>query len=627
MIQHIFRRFAGLPFKLEKVDEAASGRVSGADLRAALPGMLRRGELAAVKKAWGEKLYYIPADHLPELWAHLNVSSPSPHAGGSIQLDKEAGPGLAINLFRALTWIARNGLPMTSKGTIHQKSVSKLTGYLYLQEEEVAGLDLRYPHQDVYSPQFAIVLDLLQALGLLSKERALWGLDPKELTAWLDLGPEMQEAVLFRELLQRYLPDHVGIRHAVYRLARNDLQEGSWYSLKDLYDSLQALGMLPERLPEEVTVWMGSWLNALSGFGWLDLGKDAGPGREELVRWRKRPRLELLQGLEGAANAANSTGIHPAGNRETGALSGVFYVQPDYEILVPPDVSYRVRWELEACCDNQTTDTMSVYRISRASVARASELGRSPGAVLGFLEASSAGVPENVKLALEQWAGEMGRTSLEEKLLLRCGDEKAADTVAALPALAGMVERIGPRDFIVDAGQSAKVRKVLEEVSLAPPKQRNTGLAELEYPRLEEPGSPVAPAIFGGGRAEERAWIFKGSQLHFYDRSDEIPEPEELFPGWNEIPNMWLNEMRDYHGSTARQIMFQAIAWKTKVVLRMKDGDIAEFKPVSLTEEEKWTVKGHIYLNDNGPDGKDGTETELALGEWEAMRLILPEFS
>ncbi|RCX23048.1 XPB/Ssl2-like helicase family protein [Fontibacillus phaseoli] len=625
MIQHIFRRFAGLPFKLERVDEAASGRVAGADLRAALPGMLRRGELSAVKKAWGEKLFYIPADHLPKLWAHLPSFPPKPHTAGSIQLDKEAGPGLGMNLFRALTWIARNGLPTTSKGTIHQKSVSKLARYLYLQEEDVAGLDLRYPHQDVYPPQLAIVLDLLLALGLLQKERTLWGLDSGELTAWLELGPQMQEAILFRELLQRYLPDHVGIQHAAYRLARNDLQEGTWYSLKELYDSLQRLEMLPERLPEEVTVWVGSWLSALSGFGWLDLSKNG--GGEDLIRWKSRPRLELLQGLEGAADPVNSDGINPADNRGAAALSGVFYVQPDYEILVPPDVSYRVRWELEACCDNQTMDTMSVYRISRASVARASELGRSPGAVLDFLESSSAGVPENVKLALEQWAGEMGRTSLEEKLLLRCGDEKAADTVASLPALAGMVERIGPRDFIVDAGQSAKVRKALEGVSLAPSKQRNTGSAELEYPKLGEPGSPVELAILSGGRAEERVWIYKGSQLHFYDRSDDAPEPEDLFPGWNEIPNMWLNEMRDYHGSTARKIMSQAIVWKAKVLLRMEGGSIAEFMPVSLTEEERWRVKGRLFLNENGLDGEDEKETILTLGEWEAMRLIQPEFS
>lgn len=624
MIGHILRRFAGLPFKLERLDEAASGRVTGADLRAALPGLLRSGELAAVKKAWGEKLYYIPPERLPLLWEQAEPAPLLSYDGGSVRLLKEAGPGLALDLFRALTWIARNGLPMTSKGTIHQKSVGKLTAYLYLQETDVAGLGLRYPHQEVYPPQLAVVLDLLQALGLLTKERAVWGLEASRLTAWLDLEPEAMEALLFRELLHRYVPDDAVIQHAVYRLAQRDIREGVWYSLKDLSASLQAMGMIYGDVPDWLEPWMGNWVDALSGFGWLDIGKSA--SGTTLIRWRRKPRLGLPKET---AEAASLEGT--AANREEPVrLSGVFFVQPDYEILVPPDVSYRIRWELEACCDNQTMDAMSVYRISKSSVARAAELGRTPGSVLELLKAHSAtGVPENVELALEQWGGEMGRILLEEKLLLRCGDGEAAETVAALPALAGVLERIGPRDFIVNAGEAAKVRKVLEEANLSLPKLRTAGAPGPEYPKLEEPGLSAVSDLLSGN-SEERAWIYSGQNLHFYDRSDEVPGAEQLFAGLNEIPVMWRNEMRDYHASTARKMMSQAIAWKTKVWLRI-NGSIKEFIPVALTGEEKWSVQGRLFSQGNGSGDKEGAGeaegilTELAPEQWEAMRLILPE--
>ncbi len=608
MIESIFRRFAGLPFKLERLDEAASGRVTGADLRAALPRLLRSGELAAVKKAWGEKLYYIPPGRLPQLWEQIELAALQPHDDGSVHLHKEAGPGLALDLFRALTWIARNGLPVTSKGTIHQKSVGKLTAYLYLQVGDIAGLGLRYPHQEVYPPNLAVVLDLLQALGLLAKERASWGLDSKALTAWLDLEPGMMDAVLFRELLHRYIPDDAAIQHAVYRLARRDLQVGSWYSLEDIYVSLQGMRMLPENVPDRLGDWMGSWVEALGGFGWLDSGRDS--AGTTFIRWRRKPRLTLLK--ESSATGGRS----PEG-------PGLFFIQPDYEILVPPDVSYRVRWELEACCDNVTMDAMSVYRISKSSVGRAAELGRSPGMVLELLEAHSAGVPENVSLALKQWASEMGRTRLEERLLLRCRDEEAAETVAALPALAGGIERIGPLDFIVDAGQAAKIRKVLEEANLSPPKSPNTGAPDSEYPKLEDPEFSPGPDMFSG-QYEMRAWIFSGQDLHFYDRSDEAPGVEELFPGVNEIPVMWRSEMRDYHGSTARKIMAQAIGWKTKVSLRI-NGTVHEFIPLSLEGEEKWTVKGRLFSQGDGQGGDAGILAEIAPGQWEDMRLILPE--
>lgn len=618
MIGHILRRFAGLPFKLERLDEAASGRVTGADLRAALPGLLRTGELAAVRKAWGEKLYYIPPERLPLLWEQVELAVMPPHDGGSVHLHKEAGPGLVLDLFRALTWIARNGLPMTSKGTIHQKSVGKLSAYLYLQDRDVAGLGLRYPHQEVYPPGLAVVLDLLQSLGLLTKERALWGLDSSRLTAWLDLEPEIMEAVLFRELLHRYVPDEAVIQHAVYRLTQRDFREGNWYALKDMYASLQTMGMTSEDLPDRVTEWIESWVDALSGFGWLDIGKNS--KGSTLVRWRRKPQHELPEKTAEVDHIEDTA----ANYEEPARPSGVFFVQPDYEILVPPDVSYRIRWELEACCDNQTMDAMSVYRISKSSVARAAELGRTPDVVLELLKAHSAtGVPENVSLALEQWAGEMGRIVLEEKLLLRCRDEEAAETVAALPALAGVLERIGPRDFIVDAGQDAKVRKALEEANLSLPKQRTAGTSGPEYPKLEEPGLTTVSDLLGG-KSEERAWIFSGQNLHFYDRSDEVPGAEQLFAGLNDIPVMWRSEMRDYHASTARKMMSQAIAWKTKVSLRI-DGTIMEFIPITLTGEEKWTVQGHLFSQVDGRDGVQGNLTELGPGQWESMRLMLPE--
>lgn len=620
MIELIFRRFAGVPFKLEQVAEAAAGRTSGAELRAAVPGLLRRGELAAVKKTWGEKLYYIPADLLFSMWERTEPPILEPVDGRTVQLQKEAGPGLAVDVFRALAWIGKNGLPVTSKGTIHQKSVSKLAEYIYLQEEDVAGLGLRYPHPEVYPAQLAVVLDQLQALGLIAKERAGWQLNPHKLSAWLELDSDSMDTLLFCELLRRYVPEDTAIMHVVHRLALHDLQEGSWYSMGELYASLHTLGMLPDHLSERFCEWTRSWLRALAGFGWLDIGSNSEGNL--LLRWRHKPAWERLRGLQESEPTLESVPIPISTYR---ARSGVIYVQPDFEVLVPPDVSYRVRWELEACCDNQTLDVMSVYRISRASVTRAFGLGRSPEAVLKLLEAHSAGIPDNVRLVLDQWAGELGRTTMVEKLLLRCADEEAAETVAALSSLNGIVERIGPRDFIVDTEQAAKVRKVLEEVRLSLPKQPGPSGSEPIFPKLGEAGMALALSDWEGSAAEQ-AWIISGRELHFYNKTTKPPGSQELFPGRDEIPGMWMKELRTYHASTARKIIAQAIAWKAKVSLRM-DGSIAEFIPIALHGEEKWTVSGCLFHNPTGQSGVTGVETSLAPEQWDAMRLLLPEIS
>ena len=96
---------------------------------------------------------------------------------------------------------------------------------------------------------------------------------------------------------------------------------------------------------------MRNWLVALSGLGWLDLGEN---GEGELVfRWSVKPVF-----------------AHQNGESRLGAEE-LFYIQPDFEIIVPPEVSFRVRWELELYCENVAMDVMSIYRLSRASIAAA----------------------------------------------------------------------------------------------------------------------------------------------------------------------------------------------------------------------------------------------------------------
>ncbi|WMT42527.1 hypothetical protein RE628_09400 [Paenibacillus sp. D2_2] len=53
MMEAMIRKFAGSPFTLSKLNTAAADRLSGAELRAAMPDLLHKGQVAAVKKSWG----------------------------------------------------------------------------------------------------------------------------------------------------------------------------------------------------------------------------------------------------------------------------------------------------------------------------------------------------------------------------------------------------------------------------------------------------------------------------------------------------------------------------------------------------------------------------------------------
>lgn len=59
-----FRAFAGQPMNERDPLLCMKGRLSGAETRAAIVGLRRKGWLKAVIKTWGERLLYIPAERL-----------------------------------------------------------------------------------------------------------------------------------------------------------------------------------------------------------------------------------------------------------------------------------------------------------------------------------------------------------------------------------------------------------------------------------------------------------------------------------------------------------------------------------------------------------------------------------
>jgi len=607
MIEAMIRKFAGSPFTLSKLNTAAADRISGAELRAALPDMLRKGHVAAVKKSWGDRLYYIPGDVLYEYWnnwPHIGLDCLSP---ADVTLLQAAKQGLAIDLFRGLTWIAHNGLPLTAKGTIHQKSLHKWLEQIELTAKDVDGLNLRYPHQEVYPAHAAVLLDMLLVLGIIRKERGSWSLNDRELSQWLSRPIQQMNGLLFREILLRYVPDDVALSHFSFRLIASDLVEGQWYSLEGVYNSLTDQRMLTEKLPEDKLLWMRSWLEALSGFGWLDLG-ETWEG-ELAFRWSMKP-IFTDQNVEPHLR-----------------VEGIFCIQPDFEIIVPPEVSFRVRWELELYCENVTMDVMSIYRISRTSIAAATQQGRTVEEAIDFLHNGSAGIPDNVLLSLKQWAKEMGRTSLAEVRLLRCKDEEAANRIATHPVLKEMLEPVGPLAFIVDPDHLNKVEKVLEELSLAPPRPGLGQPSESQYLRLEAAAESVEQeAARIRDITDSQAWIHNGRDYQFYERDISIPRRDQLFPGMQDIPGVWLRELRKYHPSTTRRIVQQALEWKAKIILRL-DEQLMEFIPERLEGEENWHIHG--LLMDLGMDGKDSgrglRQVSLRPEQWEEMRILLPE--
>ncbi|PQP87731.1 helicase-associated domain-containing protein [Paenibacillus sp. AR247] len=480
---------------------------------------------------------------------------------------------------------------------------------MHLKDSDLETLQLQYAHAETYPLVAAVLLDIMMCLGLAVKESQGIVLEEERLGEWLNLSEQEMNRVLLPAVLDRYGINSPALQHFRYLLCHPSFQPGVWYDMTNMLDWMEQEVLLTRSVSE---AGVRAWMTAMAGFGWGDTGED-GSGRC-CFRWAIDPAFVLVSGGE---------------DREM-AGEGRFYVQPDFDVIVPPDVPYRIRWKLLACSERVQSERMSIYRLTRSSTARAVENGMSAAEMTQLLDNfSGGGVPENVRLALEQWGREIGRTRFEEAMLLSCSAEEDGNRIEAHPKLKGHLQRIGPKHFLVNSGAVPEVRKILDSSGLSPLKAiTEPGRTVSTYPLIHDSTPDLA-----GQRIDEEKFrqtglsaagglVYSGRNIQYFEPDSDIPKPESLFPGYGQVPKMWTQDFRNYHGTTAQHIMEQALEWQTKVLIS-RGGSRLEFIPRTI-RSHPWAVEGTLF--DPERDGyEDGAL--LSLGDWEQIRLIVPSFT
>lgn len=600
LLKGLAGRFAGQPFG-EPAWEAIGGMArSGAELKLSFLRLRKRGWVQAVKKAWGERLYYIPAEKLIRLLPALYAPPCAGAAASGLNIRREAGPGLALDLLHALAYVADQGLPLTAKGTVHKKSLQKLQEPLFLSHEHVGRLSLQYAHQDAYEPATAVVLDLLLCMGFITDRDGAFRLDEQRLGEWLSLSEHEMNRILLRTAIERYGPNDAGMQLFRYFICLLAGPEREWIDVPALLRWMEGEGMLNAA---DAAGQAEAWLCALAGFGWGDVA-EADNG-DCAFRWTVDSRRLLFE--DGGEN---------------GEDDARFYVQPDFDVICPPGVPFYLRWKLLACTELVQCDRVSVYKLTRAGTAKAAEKGFGAPQILSMLaQGSAAEIPAHVAAAVEQWGKEIGRTRFDEALLLTCLTEEEADRIAAHPRLEGELTRIGPKHFMVTTSETGKIRRMLEGMGLAPLKRVGNGDGKPPaYPLIgDEPKPEARERLMPGRYYEAQGLVYSGRNVRFFDPDHDIPEPVSLFPGYERLPARWLQDFRSYHSSTAQSIVEQAQSWQTRVLLNL-GGKHAEFAPTAVYSAP-WRAEGVLH------DLETGTfeRRELAAEDLGELRLIVPQ--
>jgi hypothetical protein len=123
------------------------------------------------------------------------------------------------------------------------------------------------------------------------------------------------------------------------------------------------------------------------------------------------------------------------------AASGRAYVQPSFEVILPPDIDFAAAVDIARIAEIRRVEDVATLTLSAASVAQARRAGLTAAEILAIPERLAPGaVPQNVSATLAEWARVPEPARLFETAVLVCADPGVAARVreaAAVRALLG----------------------------------------------------------------------------------------------------------------------------------------------------------------------------------------------
>lgn len=368
----IVGKFATLPFNLMNLLAVANAaEVSGAEVTAGLAGLRRKGIIYATSKHWGENSYCLPEDLLG-IWQGI-IMVPSFTWGMirdcDVQSSRDEPKFVLNNLFCFLNYLEHQQVTLTRKAEMPKRHISKIVQKLQSKDSTCITWKVKQKYLDIYPLTLALTMDIAERLHLIQWSETNLSLCRAELNKWLKLSLAEMNKQLFQLFREAFVPSSPANQHFLTKISSLSFQR--WYLIEDFNSWLREY---------DIIVMLADWMDICEALGWIEQGFDH----------KSRGIFRLCLKQESSNECVNPT--------------GKFYVQPDYEILVPPDVSFAVRWELTYISDHLHTEQVGVYRLTEQSLLRALRSGRSLMYCIDFLtEHSFFGVPESMLYVLKQW--------------------------------------------------------------------------------------------------------------------------------------------------------------------------------------------------------------------------------
>ncbi|MGH2478278.1 MAG: helicase-associated domain-containing protein, partial [Ktedonobacteraceae bacterium] len=406
----------------------------------------------------------------------------------------------ALYLYWSLVSYARDGLPLLNSHLLTRTALRQVIDTLTPQDRFVQSLSDERVHNESDSPYLLFLRLLLMQLGLLvEREGALYAAPAREFFAqplvvrawrcfrlWLEL-PFWNELAFLPDVVVRPGPSPLDSAHeeVVYsRLLVVDhvlrVTPTTWHALPAFiaYMKLHVPYLLfPRQYGARAERYsLGSnpygwdfrlrrgWLTHREGWHQVEGGFIrallTGPlswlGVVEQENTEHPDAFRLAQGAGLLASSATPEVADLPGGR--------LVVQPNFDLVALAPVSESLLVELDAFAERVRLELIAQYRLNKASITRAVQMGLSAETIQHILEQAAGGtIPQNVQYSLVEWERQARRIEIwRGATLLEVDDPILLDELfSSLETSAWLVRRLAPTLAEVAAVHLAQLQELL----------------------------------------------------------------------------------------------------------------------------------------------------------------------
>jgi hypothetical protein len=426
---------------------------------------------------------------------------------GPFDHDREISLGvdLIIDIDRALELFRTEALEVTREGNVYKKVEERIAGHF---------VTAQLPELHEGSP-VSHVLELCRKLQFFDEERQRMNLDPLRRRVW-------RKKPLLRKVSQifsLYRNENRGQRWSFHQTAirrifldhLRQVEAGNWLVARPFFSAVISRYLLSldetnvasdfqdrctadfryetlvvplAKLYRDLSYWV---VHRMALLGLIDLGyRDGVFHALRLSRLGARyfAATDEFQGqAEDLGNGGEGNGAEsspsilalptPEAPSRTSPTAGVpppaeharILINPDFEILIYPEVPHETSWQVSFFADWIDSDRVKRYRLCRESVKRGIVAGLTAEEMLTFLQDNVRGaIPPNVLFSLREWTDGVQVVRRQKVMLLQASTPGGANRLAEILEQQEIPhERLADRAIVVRGGKNERALEELQE--------------------------------------------------------------------------------------------------------------------------------------------------------------------